>query len=332
MIDLKKPEINFALETVRQASRLVKKIQLEMVSPALTKDDRSPVTVADFAAQALVGSRLTEFFPDDVLVAEESSSALKTPENQAALEHITSYVSRFVPGATVGAVCDWIDLGAAGPGGRFWVLDPIDGTKGFLRGDQYAVALALVEDHQVQIGVLGCPNLTGARQADFEGAGSLVIAVRGQGTWVTPLEDGKEFTRLFVSSRAEPGEARILRSFEAAHTNTGQIDRLARELGTRTDPVRMDSQTKYAVLAAGEGELLIRMLSPQRRDYREKIWDQAAGSIVVEEAGGRVTDLDGKPLDFSTGKNLNKNTGVLATNGLIHEKVLQTIRKLSDYE
>ena len=332
MIDLEKPEINFALETVRQASRLVKQIQLEMVSPALTKDDRSPVTVADFAAQALFGSRLAEFFPDDVLVAEESSSALKTPENQAALERITSYVSRFVPGATVGAVCDWIDLGAAGSGGRFWVLDPIDGTKGFLRGDQYAVALALVEDHQVKIGVLGCPNLTGARQADFEGAGSLVIAVRGQGTWVTTLEGEMAFKKLSVSPRAEASEARILRSFEAAHTNTGQIDRLARELGTRADPVRMDSQTKYALLAAGEGELLVRMLSPQRMDYREKIWDQAAGSIVVEEAGGRVTDLDGKPLDFSKGRTLADNRGVLASNGALHGAALRALKAVESNE
>ena len=55
----------------------------------------------------------------------------------------------------------------------------------------------------------------------------------------------------------------------------------------------MDSQAKYAVLAAGGGDVNLRLLSPSRPDYREKIWDQAAGSIVVEEAGGRVSDLNG---------------------------------------
>ena len=332
MIHLNNPEINFALEAVRQASRLVKQIQQEMVSPALTKDDRSPVTVADFAAQALIGSLLAEAFPHDTLVAEESSAALRSPENQRTLGQITEFVSGFVPQAAPQRVCDWIDRGAAEPGRRFWVLDPIDGTRGFLRGDQYAVALALVENGRVQVGALGCPNLSGARQPDLGGAGSLVVAARGQGTWVTALEGESEFTRLSVSTRAEPGEARILRSFEAAHTNTGQIDRLARELGSRAEPVRMDSQAKYALLAAGEGELLVRMLSPQRRDYREKIWDQAPGSIVVEEAGGRVTDLDGSPLDFTAGRTLANNRGVLASNGGLHDAGLHALKAVEAYE
>ena len=313
MIDLNNPEVNFALESARQASRLVKHIQSEMVSPALTKDDRSPVTVADFAAQALIGCRLAESFPGNVLVAEESSSALQMSGNHAALEHITSFVSRLIPRANMELVCDWIDLGAADPQKRFWVLDPIDGTKGFLRGGQYAVALALVEDNQVKIGVLGCPNLTDARIPDDQGPGSLVIAVRGCGTWATAIDGESEFKQLSVSPLTDASGARILRSFEAAHTNTGQIDRLADEMGTQADPVRMDSQAKYALLAAGAGDLMLRMLSPQRMDYREKIWDQATGSIVVEEAGGMVTDLDGKPLDFSKGRTLADNRGVLAT-------------------
>ena len=332
MIDLSNPEVNFALESARQASRLVKQIQSEMVSPALTKDDRSPVTVADFAAQALIGYRLSESFPGDVLVAEESSSALKMSGNHAALEYITSFVSRLIPRANVELVCDWIDLGAADPQKRFWVLDPIDGTKGFLRGGQYAVALALVEDNQVQIGVLGCPNLTDARIPDDQGTGSLVIAVRGQGTWVTAIDGENTFKKLSVSPRTNTSEVRILRSFEAAHTNVGQIDRLAHELGTQADPVRMDSQAKYALLAAGEGDLMLRMLSPQRMDYREKIWDQAAGSIVVEEAGGMVTDLDGKPLDFSKGRTLADNRGVLATNGALHSAALRALKVVESDE
>ena len=84
----------------------------------------------------------------------------------------------------------------------------------------------------------------------------------------------------------------------------------------------MDSQAKYAVLAAGDGDVLLRLISPSRPDYREKIWDQAAGSIVIEEAGGRITDLDGKPLDFSHGRTLAKNRGILATNGHLHDAVL----------
>ncbi len=90
----------------------------------------------------------------------------------------------------------------------------------------------------------------------------------------------------------------------------------------------MDSQAKCAVLAAGHAEIMLRLLSPDRPDYREKIWDQAAGSIIIEEAGGRVTDMDGKPLDFHTGRRLENNRGIVATNGLLHDKVLAALADL----
>jgi 3'(2'), 5'-bisphosphate nucleotidase len=92
--------------------------------------------------------------------------------------------------------------------------------------------------------------------------------------------------------------------------------------------VALDSQAKYAVLAAGGGEILTRFLSASRPDYREKIWDHAAGSVVVEEAGGRVTDLAGRPLDFSQGRALCENRGLLATNGLLHDAALEAIRRV----
>jgi 3'(2'), 5'-bisphosphate nucleotidase len=90
----------------------------------------------------------------------------------------------------------------------------------------------------------------------------------------------------------------------------------------------MDSQAKYAILASGKGDLIIRLLSPEQPDYREKIWDQAAGSIIIEEAGGRVTDLDGNPFDFTTGRSLLNNRGVVASNGAYHPLALQTLKEL----
>ena len=63
-------------------------------------------------------------------------------------------------------------------------------------------------------------------------------------------------------------------------------------------------------------------------DYHEKIWDQAAGSLVVEEAGGRISDLDGRPLDFTAGRTLARNRGVLASNGHLHEVALQALRQV----
>jgi 3'(2'), 5'-bisphosphate nucleotidase len=195
-----------------------------------------------------------------------------------------------------------------------------------LRREQYAVALGFVRNGRVELGVLGCPELSAARRSDSSGPGSLVVAARGQGTWCQPLDGPDQWQRLTVSTRSEGAAARILRSVEKSHTNVDEIGQLAAQLGTAVAPIGMDSQAKYAVLAAGEGDVLLRLLSPSRPDYREKIWDQAAGSIVVEEAGGRVSDLDGRPLDFAHGRTLAANRGILATNGHLHSAVLTALR------
>jgi 3'(2'), 5'-bisphosphate nucleotidase len=326
MIDPHSPEIKFAIETVRQAAILVKQVQAEMVTGALTKEDKSPVTVADFAAQALIAHHLMDAFPNDPLVGEEDAGVLETPEEAAALERVTNFVSKALLQATPDKVTAWINYGNAGPSDRFWTVDPIDGTKGFLRGGQYAVALALIENSVVQIGVLGCPNLTGGTQQDIGGPGSLIIAQRGQGTWTTPLVGEPDFTQLHVSGIRENAAARFLRSFEAGHTNVGQLDLIAQEMRVSAEPVRLDSQAKYAILAGGAGDLIFRLISPKMPDYKEKIWDQAAGSLIAEEADGMVTDLDGKPLDFTQGRRLEKNRGVVASNTHLHKAALNAIK------
>jgi 3'(2'), 5'-bisphosphate nucleotidase len=335
LLDLHHPETEFILRAVRLAARLARRVQEELVTPALTKEDRSPVTVADYASQALVAALLQRHFPGDVLVGEESAARLRQPQGQQTLEQVVHFLEDDLPGLTPEMVCDWIDRGRAEPEERFWTLDPVDGTKGFLRGDQYAVALALVEDDRVQLGALGCPGLRDASRPDLGGPGSLLVARRGQGTWVAPLSgpddlvgDGSRFQQLHVSECADPAEARLLRSVEAGHTDVGKIDQFVDAMGATAPPVPMDSQAKYAVLAAGGGELVMRLLTPSKPDYREKIWDQAAGAIVVEEAGGRISDLDGAPLDFTRGRTLSANRGVLASNGLLHPAALSALRRV----
>jgi 3'(2'), 5'-bisphosphate nucleotidase len=327
MLNLERPETRFAIDIVRQASQLVKQVQAEKVSPAITKGDFSPVTVADFASQALVGRALAEKFPDQPFVAEESASELRQPEGSHTLEQVTGFVSTVVPGATPEKVCEWIDHGTSEPTGDFWTLDPIDGTKGFLRGDQYAVALALVVDGKVQIGVLGCPNISEGYLPDPGGSGTLAVAVRGEGAWQTALDnENEELSPLRISDVKVPEQARLMRSVESGHTNIGKMDYLAEELAVEVEPVRMDSQAKYMVLAAGRGELYLRFLSSKQPDYKERIWDQAAGSLIVEEAGGKVSDLHGRSLDFSAGRTLLHNRGVLASNGHLHQQALKALR------
>ena len=81
---------------------------------------------------------------------------------------------------------------------------------------------------------------------------------------------------------------------------------------------------QYAVVARGDASIYLRL--PTRPDYREKVWDHAAGCIIVHEAGGRVTDVRGRPLDFSRGRTLAGNLGVVATNGVLHADVLSAVR------
>ncbi|HEY57369.1 MAG TPA: 3'(2'),5'-bisphosphate nucleotidase [Anaerolineae bacterium] len=322
------PEVRFAVQAAQLAASVVQRVQKDLAARALDKGDRSPVTVADFASQAVVAALLERAFPNDVLVAEEDAATLRTPQGEPLRTLVTRYVRQHFPLASGAQVLDWIDRGRGDPGERFWTLDPIDGTKGFLRGDQYAVALALVYRGRVEIGVLACPHLQEARMMHSSGPGTLALAVYGLGAWWSDMKGTLVWEPLQVSRQGDPSQARILRSFESGHTNADQVQALAEALGVTVEPVCLDSQAKYVLLAAGEGEIYVRLLSPQKPDYKEKIWDQAAGSLIIQEAGGQVTDLDGRPLNFRTGRSLTDNRGVVATNGVLHRAALEALRRI----
>ncbi len=259
MIDLACPEVRFALDVVRRASALCQRVQTGMAMMGLTKSDFSPVTVADYAVQAMAGQMLAEQFPDALLVGEEKADALREASGAQMRGVVAQFVGRVVPGASEDQVCAWIDRGAAEPGGRYWTLDPVDGTKGYLRGGQYAVALALIDQGTVALGVLGCPNLGEQCQPDVCGLGSLLVARPGEGAWHTSLADDQaDFHPLRVSACKDGAAARMLRSFESGHTNAGDIDAIGAKLGVQAEPVLMDSQAKFAVLASGGGELMFR--------------------------------------------------------------------------
>jgi 3'(2'), 5'-bisphosphate nucleotidase len=326
VIELNTAELRFALKATRQAALLIKDIQSELVSDSLTKEDRSPVTVADYAAQVLVAHLLRSTFPQAILVSEEDAAALRTDENRPTLDTITRFVQTRIQKLNRTDVLELIDYGHAESADAFWTLDPIDGTKGFLRGDQYAVALAYINAGRVEIGVLACPHLTEASTPEIGGPGSLVVAQRGQGAWTTPLDGAFEFKPLKVSQIADPARARFLRSFESRHTNVSQLDLIGQQMNNTAEPARIDSQAKYAILASGSGDIIFRLISDKLPDYKEKIWDQAAGALICEEAGGTVTDLDGQPLDFTQGRTLKHNRGVLASNGLLHPATLDAIK------
>ena len=309
------------MSAVFRAAQLCQQVQVDMVNTdAVEKADRSPVTVADFGSQALICQAISEAFPDDVIVAEEDSQALQ--ENPQLMQRVTGYVDRFATGiSSVQTVCDWIDQGNGEVGERFWTLDPIDGTKGFLRRDQYAIALALIINGEVKLGVLGCPNLPQQLDDPQAQRGCLFVAERGKGTQMLSL-DGQLSERIYISQATR----RFAESVESTHSDLDTHAQIAQQVGIINPPIRMDGQGKYGVLARGEASVYIRLPNPATPDYREYIWDHAAGLIVVEEAGGVVTDVDGQALDFSQGRRMTTNRGILATNGNLHPQLLECIR------
>lgn len=320
-------EIQTAVEAVVHACHLCRQVQAALVNDdALDKKDKSPVTVADFGAQAVVSHLLQQAFPNDPLVGEEHSGALREADNAAIRAKVVEHVATIIPALGENDILAAIDRGdyAGGAAGRFWTLDPIDGTKGFLRGDQYAVALALIEEGKPVLGILGCPNLLIDAQQPGSARGTLFIAARGQGTQMRPI-DAPESVAVSVASITDPAQANFCESVESGHSSHDDAAQVAQLLGVTAEPFRIDSQCKYAAVARGDASIYLRL--PTRADYREKIWDHAAGWMVVTEAGGRVTDVAGRDLDFSLGRKLEQNTGVVATNGHIHDAVIDAVRQ-----
>jgi 3'(2'), 5'-bisphosphate nucleotidase len=343
-------ELHIALLAVQRAAILTKSVYNTSAKGTTSKEDHSPVTVGDYGAQALIISALRHNFPTDPIIAEEDADDLKT--NESLRNAIWSLVKETALenkeeqelGGPVKSVEDMlavIDGGraAGGRAGRVWTLDPIDGTKGFLRGGQYAIALALIVDGHVTVGVLGCPNLPIDDQARLDqsighdisgtnsGRGVLVSAVKGQGSQSRPLTTGAlaEGKKIHMRPVTNISEATFCESVEAAHSNHGEQGAIVAALGIKNPSVRLDSQAKYASIARGAGDIYIRL--PVNKSYRNKIWDHAGGDLIVWEAGGRSTDIHGEPIDFGTGREL-ENVGFVCAPESIHGKVLEAVKKV----
>ncbi len=326
-------ERTVAFRAVQAAAELCQSVRADLDDNVLEKEDRTPVTVADFGSQALICRALREAFPSDPVIGEEDSSALRESKNADVRNQLLAEVHDHHPTADVETVFDWIDHGTASVySDRFWTLDPIDGTKGFVRGDQYAIALALLVDGQMQVAALCCPHLPNRLDADPpETRGQAFLAVRGEGAVQKPLDADADAvpTPIHTSDTTNPSESRFTESFVSSHSSHDLAAKTGERLGITADPVRIDSQAKYAMVARGEAEIYLRLPRPGT-DYTERIWDHAAGALVVEAAGGTVTDMYGAPLDFTHGRLLEANTGVVATNGPLHDKVIEALAAASE--
>lgn len=363
-------ELDVAVRVVHMACSLCQRVQEGLVSSSSndhvkSKDDDSLVTVADWSVQATVSLMLSESFSNQKvsIVAEEDVQTLSKSDSVGLLTAVVNTVNECLaeapkygfqsPKEALGTsqILEAISRcnSTGGRNGRHWVLDPVDGTLGFVRGDQYAVALALIEEGKVVIGVLGCPNYPRKKEwlnhhqsyqsmpkmsdtSDTWEKGCVLYAQKGSGeAWMQPLIHGnKKHTwsssaqRVLVSAIDDPALATFCEPVEKANTNHSFTAGVAHSMGLKKQPLRVHSMVKYAAIARGDAEIFMKFA---QSGYKEKIWDHAAGVIIVEEAGGVVTDAGGHPLDFSRGLYLEGlDRGIVACSGTtLHEKLIGSV-------
>ncbi|XP_021887770.1 PAP-specific phosphatase HAL2-like [Carica papaya] len=368
--DIYAKELDVAVRVVHMACSLCRRVQERVVSTrgdqVKSKDDDSPVTVADWSVQAAVSWILsTNFGCENVsIVAEEDVQTLSNSESSGLLAAVVNTVNECLGEApkyglqspkralNTQEILEAISRcnSTGGRTGRHWVLDPVDGTLGFVRGDQYAVALSLLEEGKVVIGVLGCPNYPMKKEwlkyhhryyetmsklsptSDTWEKGCVMYARRGTGkAWMQPLIYGDQKLEwpnsarlLQVSSINDPALATFCEPVEKANSNHSFTAGLANSMGLKKKPLRVYSMVKYAAIARGDAEIFMKFA---RAGYKEKIWDHAAGVVIVEEAGGVVTDAGGRPLDFSKGVYLEGlDRGIIVCSGpSLHEKIVGAV-------
>ncbi|PHH81051.1 hypothetical protein CDD82_1357 [Ophiocordyceps australis] len=335
-------EVRIAQLAVQRAVLLTRRVFAQEAKATLDKADRSPVTIGDFGAQVLIAAALRHNFPNDGVVAEEEGHELQRQAQLAdkvweavRATHLTQHDDELGAVASRDDMLALLDHGRlrdAAP--RVWTIDPIDGTKGFLRGGQYAVCLALLDCRDVKVAVLACPNLpvdNAVRLSDMTPAhpnGVLFSALKGHGAWSRPLTTGPLAPPTPIAMRhlSSLDAATFCESVEPAHSSHSHQAAIAHALAIQAPSVRMDSQAKYASIARGAADIYLRL--PVSATYQEKIWDHAAGDLIVREAGGTVTDVHGKPLDFTAGHTLANNKGVVAAPAALHPAVLHAVQQV----
>jgi 3'(2'), 5'-bisphosphate nucleotidase len=261
-------ELSAALEAAELAGRAVRDAYAAFVAVANPRIDIS--TEADRQAQEVILAHLKTLFPGDAFCAEEQTPAL---------------------------------AGVRTTGPRVWVVDPIDGTRGFAKKNgEFSVMVAFVEQGQVAVGVV----LEPARDR-------CTWAARGRGCW---RRDGAgEPVACRVSQVEDLSAATMVQS----HSRTpGVPSRMAQAVRPGRVVETYSAGVKLAMVARGEVDLYV-------NDYTEfHDWDIAAGHILVAEAGGTVTGLHGEALRYGT-EGAWQRFGLLGSNGRVHDEALRRL-------
>ncbi|QDS72899.1 hypothetical protein FKW77_007742 [Venturia effusa] len=346
-------ELKIAELTVQRAVLATKRVLGADRSNGMDKDDDTPVTIGDLAAQALIIGALHHAFPEDTFLGEETAKMLRADDVLAEkvwelvrTTHLDIDAKDQVEDEILATpkskeeMMDLIDMGM-GEGfktrkkGRVWVMDPIDGTLTFMRGQQYAVCLCLLEDGKQKVAVLGCPNLSLdhlpiTEDTVSQEGGYLVSANQGCGVTLRQISSGGLQTAKRAISRdvfkplAELGNIEALESNSMHHVKNKMV---ADKLGMAWPGVDIWSQQmKYVAMAVGGHDVMVRI--PVSDGHRTALWDHAGGHLLAEEMGIKVTDIEGKDIDFGQGRRFYGNLGNVAAPVAFHAQVLKAVQEV----
>ncbi|KAI5855031.1 carbohydrate phosphatase [Durotheca rogersii] len=345
-------ELEVAIGAIQSATKLSQAITSVDDKGVLEKSDLSPVTIADFAIQALLTATVHHAFPGDKFVGEESSGDLRN--NPALLDRVWQLLRRLEDDEAQSLcklptspeqMCEMIDwCGFGEPGGsaagRVWVFDPIDGTKTFVRREAYAINVALLEGGKQVLSVVGCPTLPVDAEfpitnttADPTGQGSILFAARGYGTYIRPLvgspSDEIEVRRVEPHAEAETSqELRPVSCYSMVDSGIDDAHKLAMQrLGINSLGCDLLSWVlRWAALGLGLANMTVWIYKDPRRSG--KIWDHAGAMLLFEEVGGKITDISGKDIDLGVGRKMTANNGFVAAPKVMHAAVLDTVQEI----
>ncbi|KAI2615529.1 carbohydrate phosphatase [Hypoxylon sp. NC1633] len=345
-------ELQVAIGAIQSAAKLSQALISIEDKGVIEKDDLSPVTVADFAIQALLTATVRQAFPEDKFVGEESAKKLRN--DAMLLDRVWRLLQRLkedeanslckLPGSPE-QVCDLIDLcGAGEPGGpqagRVWVFDPIDGTKTFVRREAYAINVALLKGSKQVLGVVGCPTLSmDARSPinntslDPTGRGCIVFAAKGYGTYIRPLAHSPSHPDV-PPRKIEPHPEiqtsqglRPVSCYNMLDSGVDDVHQLVMErLGIKTQGSDLLAWVlRWVTLGIGLADMTVWVYKKPSR--AGKVWDHAGAMLLFEEIGGRITDINGKDIEL-VGRNLTANRGFVAAPKSMHATVLNTLQQV----
>ncbi|MFX1388901.1 MAG: inositol monophosphatase family protein [Promethearchaeota archaeon] len=299
---LKEKEI--AIQLVQKASEITEWFKKKGFKSFL-KLDQSPVTLADYASQIYIISNLKKYFPNDEIIAEEENGDYI---NQEELDLIRLCFDEL-------NLEDCQDLKElikfrGEPSDRQWTIDPIDGTAGYQEKLSYAIGIGFMLESIPKISAIAVPNYNQGKLAIFS-------AEESQGTQVSI--EGNEFKPVKVSKIEELKEIRLCHSL---HYDKPWVLNFAKKIGIKNF-IQIDSMAKFCMVSEGSADLYIKPLD-NRFSFS---WDFMPGYLIVREAGGKVTDLNGENIKFKNNKCLWTAPGIFASNGVLHNKILNLYKE-----